>query len=225
MTGSDATGQLPDPHEGYVARDAWRRAVVYFAACLVLAIATGTVAAVLRDTGADRQGNWWMLALAAATVVLVGYGLLWPRGTFTEDRPSRPALQAGFGATWGLCQGLLFVMLFRLVDSLGWSTFVTAFVAWAVISVFQGTWHQFYWDVRVSPPHNIPSWNPIKVGVAHVPNITLGVTLLAVYGDLRFFVLLQVVALTLSSLAMRFPPPDYARPHRVGAGQAGPRIA
>lgn len=211
----DATGEATTAHLGggpsYVATDAWRRAGTYFVACIVVAVATGALDQVVADRGAQRTGSWSGVAVLAWVVVVVGYGLVWPRGTYVEDRPARPLLQPAFGAVWGLCQGLLFVSVHRMVASLGLSWALTGALAWLLVAGFQGVWHDRWWDRFVSPPHNVPAWNPIKVAACHVPNLTLSMLLLARWGDAQLFVALQAIALMFSATAMRFPPPGYVR--------------
>lgn len=202
---------MPSSPATYVASHAWRRAAAYFVACLAVAVATGTLGDVVADRGAVRTEAWPPVAVSAWLVVVVGYGIVWPRGTFVEDRPSRPLLQSAFGAVWGLCQGLLFVSIHGLVGGLGLSRGWTGVIAWLLVAGFQGVWHERVWDRLVSPPHNVPSWNVVKVLACHVPNLTLSMVLLARWGDAQLFVALQVLALMFSAAAMRFPPPTYVR--------------
>jgi hypothetical protein len=195
----------------YRAIDAWRRAWVFFACCLVVGVASGAVSRVLSDEGARRDGAWPLWAAAAVAVVVNGYVILWPRWTFTEDRPSRPTVQVPFGLAWGLAMGLLFLSIHEFVALPGWGPWGTGLVSWLLISAFQGMWHELWWDVKVSPPHNVLRFNGLKIGAAHVPNMTLSLVLLVAYGDARLFVALQMLALTASVVAMRFPPPSYVR--------------
>lgn len=178
----------------------WRRAGVYFACCLVVSALTG----VLADLG-DLDAAVLPTA-ACLLVVLVAYGLVWPRGTFVLDRPRDP-VSALFGLVWGFCQGQLLLSGYVLVERLDLSRGATVALAFALLAAFQGVWHAAYWDVRVAPPHNIPEWNLRKVLLCHVPNLVVSLTHYAVYGSAFWFVLFQTVALTLSSVAMRFPRP------------------
>ncbi len=215
---------LRDPRDlgrTHVAADAWRRAGAYFLACGVVAVASGALGQVIGDVGARRDlSGWPVVAAVAAGVVLLGYGVVWPRGTYVEDRPSRPALQLGFGAVWGLAQGLAFLSIFRAVDRLPLAPVAVGLVGFALVAGFQGAWHDLWWDRRVSPPHNLVRWNPVKVLACHVPNLALSTVLLVRYDDARAFVGLQVVALALSSRAMRFPPPGHVRVAAPGEASA-----
>lgn len=202
----------------YVATEAWRRAVAYAVASLGLAWATGAMAWVLRDT-AVPTGAWLGWALTGWLVVVIGYGVLWPRGTYVEDRPARPVLQVGFGVGWGLAQGLLFLSAFRIVDRLPLPAAVAGVLGFCVVATWQALWHDRWWDRHVAPPHNLVAWNPVKVAACHVPNLAISTVLLVRWGDARLFLALQVLALTFSAVAMRFPAPGYVRVPR-GPGPA-----
>jgi hypothetical protein len=195
----------------YRAIDAWRRASAFFVGCLVVGVASGAVDRLLTDQGARRDAVWLLWAVAAIAVVVNGYVVIWPRGTFTEDRPSRPAVQVPFGLVWGMSIGLLFLSVHEFVALAGWGSWPTGLVSWLSISAFQGMWHELWWDVKVSPPHNVRRCNVAKVGFAHAPNITLSLIVLVAFGDARLFVALQILALTSSAVAMRFPSPSYVR--------------
>lgn len=167
----------------------YRRAAAYFAVCLV-------VAAVVRPSlsfGAP------VLPVAGLLVLeVVAYGLVWPRGTYTLDRP-RDWASPAFGLTWGVTEGLLLLSLATAVGN--------PWVAFVVLSAFQGGWHAAYWDRFVAPEHNDPRWNLPKVLLCHVPNLSLSLWFLHATGAGGWFVVCQAVALTLSATAMRFPRP------------------
>lgn len=192
----------------YVARAAWHRALVFFAVCFAIGWASGTLEALLTETTSVGVHFPWRSALLVT--VAVGYGWVWPRGTFMEDRPRRLPVQLAFGIVWGTSIGVLFLSVFEIVAGDD-PSFVRVAVVWLLLAAFQGAWHQLFWDVKVAPPHNVLRWNPIKVAVAHVPNITLSLVVLATTGDRLVVLLAQVLALTLSAVAMRFPPYDYVR--------------
>lgn len=193
----------------YHPRLAWLRAGLYFCACLLAADFSGVLDAVLQSplaTPAQRADPvWWLLVAACFGVVLVGYNAIWPRGTFTDGRRRHGLLGLAFGATWGLCQGLWFLVLWSLVARSGWPAWAVAVVAYLAIGGYNGVWHRFVWDLHVSPPHNYREWNGRKVLLCHTPNLVLGLALLALYGNGALFVLMQVIALASSAWHMRFP--------------------
>ena len=166
-----------------------RRAALYFAACLA-------VAAVVRPS----------LSLVAPLPAVVGclalevvcYGVIWPRGTYVLDRP-RDWASPAFGLAWGVCEGLLLLSLAVAVGN--------PWVAFVVLSAFQGVWHAAYWDRFVAPEHNDPRWNLPKVLLCHVPNLAVTLAFLEAYGAGGWFVVFQTVSLVLSATAMRFPRP------------------
>ena len=90
------------------------------------------------------------------------------------------------------------------VSSGPWVAVTTSFLA---LSAFIGLWHQFVWDVRVAPNHNIEDWNLRKVVLVHTP------FLLAIVGYLTAFevgvpvVSAGVIALVGSARSMRMRSP------------------
>ena len=163
------------------------RATAYFAVCLLVA------AGVRPSLSLDAP----LLAVAGLVVLeVVAYGVVWPLGTYTLDRP-RDWFSPVFGLVWGVCEGLLLLSLATAVGN--------PWVAFVVLSAFQGVWHAAYWDRRVAPEHNDPRWNLPKVLLCHVPNLALTLWFLHDTGAGGWFVLFQVVSLTLSATAMRFP--------------------
>lgn len=167
----------------------YRRAALYFAGCLV-------VSAFVRPSLSFDAPLLAVLGLVALEVV--AYGVIWPRGTYTLDRP-RDWASPVFGLVWGAAEGLLLLSLATVVGS--------PWVAFVVLSAFQGAWHAAYWDRFVAPEHNDPRWNLPKVLLCHVPNLGVSLLFLHATGAGGWFVVFQTVALTLSAAAMRFPRP------------------
>jgi NAD(P)-dependent dehydrogenase (short-subunit alcohol dehydrogenase family) len=90
------------------------------------------------------------------------------------------------------------------------------------LSAFIGLWHALYWDVHIAPEHNIIEWNIKKVMWAHNPNVILTAIYLTAWENLAIFVLLQTVALFVSSLAMPFPSFRWPHPHDPTGPALGP---
>ena len=193
----------------YSPRLAWLRAGLYFCACLLAAEAAGVLDGVLGSplaTDAQRADpRWWLLVSACFAVVIAGYAFIWPRGTFTDGRTRHSALSLLYGATWGACQGLWFLALWSLVGRSGLAPIWIAVISYLLIGTYNGVWHRFFWDIQVSPPHNYREWNGRKVLLCHTPNLLLGLSLLALYGNAGLFVGMQVIALAASAWHMRFP--------------------
>jgi hypothetical protein len=138
-------------------------------------------------------------------VVLVGYGLIWPRGTLTHGRPLDWRATLLFGPLWGISEGLLFVSIWLMTGWLSDVLWVRWLLAFLSIAAFIGIWHAAYWDVHVAPDHNIAAWNGRKVVFAHVPNLAVTLAHLALFDQPWLMVLCQAIALTLSTHFMRFP--------------------
>lgn len=189
---------------------AWMRAALYFSVVLALSWLAGVVQVVLHSplATADDVANpgWWSgLALCIAAVIW-GYVVWWPRGTLTYDRKLYPVTQALFGLTWGSCSALLLLSLWAVVEEFGFSRWIT----FAVVLFFQSGFSQIYqsgwWDIHVSPPHNIRAWNARKVLFGHLPFMLVTLSHFALFGDAAVFVLLFAAAMACSVIAMRFPP-------------------
>lgn len=211
----------------YEPRAAWRRALIYFALCWALAAATG---ALERAFGgplmfADQRSDpvWWAATGLGALIIIVAYGVIWPRGTFTDGRIARPWLSTAFGAVWGLSQGLLFTVLWMAAEVTGLGVAWVALISYLLIGAYNALWHSRYWDIRVSPPHNYREWNLRKVLACHTPNLVFCMAYLAWSGSFGVFVLLQALALALSARAMRFP--AWWDDYRARAGEERSRSA
>src|SRR5262245_31725003 len=102
---------------------AWARAALYFCACLAVAATSGALAKTLDAPLASEaqlgDARWLAFTIVYAIVIVVGYAVIWPIGTFTDGRKRHALLAIAYGATWGLCQGLLFVTFWTLVARSG----------------------------------------------------------------------------------------------------------
>lgn len=185
--------------------------MAYFVFCLAAAQFSGVLTQVLHAplASAEQLANpfWWTLTSACWLVIAVGYGIIWPRGTFTDRRQRHTLLSLGYGAVWGACQGLWFLTLWSLVARSGLNVWWVAGLSYLLIGTYNGLWHRFFWDIYVSPPHNYSEWNTHKVLFCHTPNLLLCLTALALFGNSGMFVLLQATALAISAFVMRFPAP------------------
>ena len=197
--------------EGYNATVAWKRGGAFVLAAITLGYLSGVTQEI--TTQAAWPGNldaraWPGLAIYTVLIV-VGYGVIWPRGTLTHGRPLRPLRAVFFGLCWGLAQSLVFLTLWTWCGLLGLGPWWTAGLAYLAIGTYNGLWQALYWDVKVSPPHNIQSWNARKVALVHTPNLLFTLAWLTVYGlpGAWVVVVMQCTALVLSSWTMHFPAP------------------
>lgn len=192
----------------YEAKRAWCLAGIYFMVCLALSIVLGVFPALVAIPVAAEQladMRWWAGLLVVLAIVIVAYGIVWPIGTQTHGRPQNLPVTLGFGILWGVSEGQLFLCIwaiFQLLLPIGWLVPFASFVA---IASFSGLWHSQFWDRYIAPEHNDPAWNIRKILFAHVPSLAATLSFLALTGNALIFVLLQTVALSLSSVAMRMP--------------------
>ena len=190
---------------------AWRLAGAFVVVALVVAVPSGVWRRVLQLPSQDHLHRplWWLSLTGCLVVELVAYWLVWPRGTYTLDRPRDPAAALAIGVPWGFAQGCVFLAWWRLAGWLVDGRFVQSLVAFGFIATYQGLFHALWWDRLVAPPHNKPEWNLPKVLACHIPNLAVTLAFLAAYRDYLPFIALQVVALVGSALFMRFPRPSY----------------
>lgn len=198
----------------YSPKKAWVRASVYFAVCLTVS----WYFRVLQDLWqqpialASQLADplWWLATILVSAYVVFAYVYYWPKGTVTHGRSLRPFAVLLFGFLWGFAQGQLVLVIYDLIEGLGLSAVWNVVIMFGVISNLTAVWHSRYWDIYVSPDHNVYEWNLRKVLVAHTPYLLLSVTHLAIFGNAALFVAWQVLALTASAFAMRFPAPNDA---------------
>ncbi len=195
----------------YDSKKAWTIAAGWFVVCIATAVVSGALGVVLASppaTPGQRGDPTWLAATLTVTAyVLFAYGYYWPKGTESRGRPLRPAWTLLFGLLWGISQGLLMLSIFLWLGRAGLTGAVLGIVMFIVYSAFAGLWQSRFWDIHVSPPHNIEAWNLRKVLVCHVPFLVLALIHLTVWGNAAIFVGWQVVALLLSSWVMHFPAP------------------
>lgn len=193
----------------YDVRAAWHRAVVYFVACWLVGWGSGVLTAVfsapLATTAHMSQAGWWGLTAVALLIILIGYGIIWPKGTRTYGRPLHWPTVLLFGLLWGTSEGLLFASVWSLVSRFVTANWLVVVVTFLLLAAFIGLWHALYWDIYVAPDHNIVEWNGRKVLLAHTPNLLVSLTYLTLFGNIGIFILLQTLALLLSTYFMRFP--------------------
>ncbi len=216
----------------YDPRAAWLRGLTYFAACWAIACATGALPTILSNPvvfpGQSSDRGWWAFTIVVVVIIFVGYWILWPLGTLAHGRRVTTDTVV-FGVLWGASEGLLFASVWaffeRLLRDLPLGGLWVAIATIVVLSAFIGLWHALYWDIQVSPAHNIAEWNIRKVSFAHNPNVLLSTTYATLYGNLAIYAGLQFLALFGSTMFMRFPqalnplPPDPLGPTLGAPGE------
>jgi len=199
-------------------RMAWLRAGLYFGFILLYGWLTGVVGALATRPPATgiqlRDPAWLAFTALCFGLVIWGYVYWWPRGTLTHGRPRHPVASGLFGAAWGTAGGIFFLSTYAVFERFGWPGFTTALATIIVITIYNINYQSGWWDIHVSPPHNIRTWNNRKVLFAHNPFLLASLAYFVIYGNAGIFVLLNACALAASAIAMRFPPfwlPDGGR--------------
>lgn len=191
-------------------RMAWIRAGLYFCAVGLFAWLSGVLPAIASQplyTAAQLQDPVW-IGLAVLCVALFAWGYLywWPRGTLTHGR-QRYLLASGlFGLAWGACGGLFLLSIYAVIEGFGLPVPAIAVVTLVIVAIYNINYQSGWWDIHVSPPHNIRDWNNKKVLGAHNPFLLATLTWFVLYGNAGLFVLLYACAISASAIAMRFPP-------------------
>ena len=204
------------PAGTYHPRPAILKALVYFLMVAALANASSALAWFMGSVAQARDGLWWALSVPLALLVGSVYALIWSRGVFTDGRQWQPLWQSLFGLVWGLFHGLMFLILWQLAGLLVTAPWMQVALSFVLIATFNALWHGMFWDIQVSPPHNLKAWNLRKVLLCHSPNLALSLAHLGYFCDAVFFVAMQMLALMLSSLLMRFPGWNSAYRGRAG---------
>lgn len=195
----------------YNPRSAWVRAFIYFAVCWVIAWLSGAFEVIFNQPfltpSADITIFWLVWTAVCTVVILVGYGIIWPMGTLTHGRPLVWPAVLVFGLAWGISEGLLFVSVWLMVGRFSANGWLICIITFLILSTFKGVWHSQYWDIYVSPEHNIEAWNLRKVLLAHTPNLIVTLIHLTLFNSMGLFILWQTAALMLSTYFMHFPSP------------------
>lgn len=194
----------------YSPRVAWLRAWLYYCFVIVFSWVTGVLGVVVQQPllAADRGDDplWLGLLVLCWAVAIWGYGYWWPRGTVTHGRRLYLLPAAVHGALWGLCAGLLYLSIYAMLEQFGLPGWANGLLLVLILSVYSLNYQVGWWDIHVSPPHNLRATNNGKVALAHQPFLFATLTYFVLYGDATMYVLLTVFAMTCSSVAMRFPP-------------------
>jgi hypothetical protein len=189
---------------------AWLRASLYFSVVLVLSWATGVLQVLVHVPcvpAQDLANPLWQWLTALWTIVTIwAYVYWWPRGTLTYDRKLYLVPQVLFGLAWGFCSGQLTLVMWAVVEEFGFSRWITALGVFFLLSGYGQVYQSAWWDIHVSPPHNIRATNAKKVLFGHMPFLIIGLTHFVLFGNALVFVGFHAAALACSSVAMRFPP-------------------
>jgi hypothetical protein len=152
---------------------AWLRAFTYFAVCWAIAFASGTVATIAANPlvlpGQTQSWLWWLMTVLVFAIAAVGYWVVWARGTKPHGRRVVWPDTVVFGLVWGVSEGLLLGSVWllatrfwrALVGDGGLSDALVLATVIVVLSAWIALWHALYWDINISPEHNLVEWNTI----------------------------------------------------------------
>jgi hypothetical protein len=189
---------------------AWLRAGIYFCFAFIVSWVAGVFKTVVHTPLATPEQLadpvWIASTIGCFAVVVWAYIYWWPRGTLTHGRKLFLAPTVIYGALWGVCVGLLFLSLYSIIEQFQFPRIANAIIFVALQSVYYMNYQLGWWDMHVSPPHNIKKTNTGKVLLAHNPFLWSSLIYLLVYGNVGIYVLLNGCALCASAIALRFPP-------------------
>jgi hypothetical protein len=189
---------------------AWLRGGMFFCGAFIISWCTGVFSHIVSSplaTPAQISNPVWVgMTILCVALVVWGYLYWWPRGTVTHGRKSYPLPSFLFGMAWGLSSAQLQLSLFAILEEFQFGRTATGVLVFLFYGTYNLNFQQLWWDIRVSPPHNIRATNAKKVLFAHMPFLIVSLAYFTVYGNAAIFVLLQAAALAAAVVAMRFPP-------------------
>jgi len=191
-------------------RLAWMRAGLYFSFAFVFSWCAGVFKTVVNSPLASpeylQDPGWIAFTALCFAVVIWAYVFWWPRGTLTHGRKRYFIPTALFGSLWGISVGLIHLSVFAIVEEFGFARWITALIVYFLLSAYSLNIQLGWWDIYVSPPHNIRATNSMKVMFAHTPFLICALAYFTIYGNGGIYVLLTGFAMAASAVAMRFPP-------------------
>ena len=192
---------------------AWLRAGIFFCVFYIVSWATGTLEVILTTPIASEEQlldtRWWSWLVGLTVFIIFAYWGIWARYTIRFDRKIALLPQALFGLIWGTALGQMLLSIWRVSIMIGpsWKVWQQWLLAYVLIGIWQWLLMDMYWDVYISPEHDSPKSIKIKTLFTHIPNVTLCLIFLAIYGNYAIFIALQTLALVGCSINMRMPAP------------------
>ncbi|MCL4791705.1 MAG: hypothetical protein KJ040_06585 [Gammaproteobacteria bacterium] len=198
------------PDNVHSPRLAWMRALLYFSVVLVISWATGVLQVLAHAPVVAPEnlgsGSWLALTGIWLLVLVWAYVYWWPRGTLTHDRKLYLLPQIVFGLAWGFTSGQLTLVFWAVIEEFGFARWGTALLVFFVLAGYGQIYQSGWWDIHVSPPHNIRATNARKVLFGHMPFLCVALAHFTLFGNALLFVVFHGAALACSAVAMRFPP-------------------
>ena len=190
---------------------AWTRALIYFSFCNIFIATSGTLEQIfIRPLFTMEQitNLYWILYLIFCFIfVVIAYVIIWPRSTLTFDRKYYLGSEIVFGVIWGFSTGGLLLSFYHLWSLTGILPWVTYILSYSCIGVWQFFIQAYFWDIYVSPEHDTPRSIVIKTFACHLPNVTISLGFLTIWGNYAIFIFIFIIALVSSAIAQKFPAP------------------
>lgn len=183
-------------------------------------------------TSSPAFGLWLIATLFLFAYAIIGYWVIWTGWTKNYGRPFSWFSLFLMGIPWGLEEGMTWLIFWQIIRSALnsiWGT-VTIFSSYIVDvgesngflyklllligiigleSVYGRFYHEKFWDIYISPSHNIRETNNRKVLLLHIPISTLIYIYLVWYESLAMVLVFSCMVFMGSVFGMRFPPPWY----------------
>jgi hypothetical protein len=193
----------------YSPKKAWAFALAYFSLLLLLSCLAGTPQRLFAQPIVTFEQladlRWWLTLVLSLSVTTIVYGGYWSFHTLRFGRKMRFGWQLMFGSAWGLFIGLWMLSLVSFGRSLVSNVPLAFLLSFGLIAIWQALVQSYFWSVYVAPEHDTPSSNRVKVPRCHVPHLAISLMFYFLFGNGVIFIFLQVLALSITSVAMRMP--------------------
>jgi hypothetical protein len=190
---------------------AWTRAMIYFTMCNLISIWTGTAQTMFGQPIANldqlSDPRWITLCCLCFLYIFIAYWILWAKMTLTFDRKYYIGVGIVFGVIWGLSTGQMLLSFYHLWNMTELPSWVVYFASFVCMGLWQYLVQDYFWDIYVSPEHDTPKSIKLKTLISHIPNITICLLFLVLYGNYWLFVFTQTLALVAAIIFQKFPAP------------------
>jgi hypothetical protein len=190
---------------------AWTRSFIYFSFCNIFIAASGTLEQIIVKpifTIEQISNPFWMLyGISCFIFVVIAYVIIWPRSTLTFDRKYNFGPEIVFGLIWGFSTGGLVLSFYHLWSLTNFPPCIIYIISYICIGIWQFFIQAYFWDIYVSPEHDTPRSIMIKTIACHLPNVTISLGFLTIWGNYLLFIFIFIIALVSSAIAQKFPAP------------------
>lgn len=190
---------------------AWTRAFIYFSFCNIFIAASGTLEQIIMRPifTAEQVSNpfWILYCISCFIFVVIAYVIIWPSSTLTFERNYSLGPEIIFGLIWGFSTGGIVLSFYHLWSLTGFYPWVIYILSYICIGIWQFFIQAYFWDIYVSPEHDTPRSIMVKTFVCHLPNVTISLGFLTIWGNYLLFIFIFIIALVSSAIAQKFPAP------------------